>query len=393
MSSKKPERLPILLWGDLVRGSEPVLRRALAGFRAHECMYAWVYLTEYLALQRLLEVLPGLNSDVRASLFELFSDRLWSQVDRDRIDPYRQLDRAAFETMAQIVCLATAHDQTQPLLVELGSTFFASKTKFEIVNAVARERNSDWPQIRPDWLGLEKSQFMHDVTRALHGDKEVTLLDDYAKFEGTDRFSVFYSRFVATYAFHSGVEFAGYVADRFSVAIVEDAHSTTNRDVAVANHGQPETFFSLTDVFEILENRDFEIYILDTYPDYPAGAEPCHVVKYMAIRKGLITQKYVEMLRRLGFEFDAATRKAGSAEILKRLNDGVSRRRWRQVKRAKRVSPVWGRSGEAALRERLGQIWQATRRMWPPKSGWRRHRLGGSLAVSEIERALREEEN
>ncbi len=254
MNNERSERLPILLWGDLVRGSKPVLRRALAGFRAHECMYAWVYLTEYLALQRLLESLPGLENNVRASLFELFSNRLWSHIDRDRIDPHRQLDRSAFETMAHIVSLAAAHDQTQPLLVELGSTFFAGKTKFEIVNAVARERLSDWPQICPDWLGLDNSRFMRDVTLALHGEKEIALLDDYAKFAGADRFSVFSSRFVATYAFHSGADFAGYLADRFSVAVVEDAHSTTNRDVDVTNHGQPETFFSLIDVFQILED-------------------------------------------------------------------------------------------------------------------------------------------
>ena len=33
-------RLPILLWGDIVEGETPVLRRALAGDPAHECMYA-----------------------------------------------------------------------------------------------------------------------------------------------------------------------------------------------------------------------------------------------------------------------------------------------------------------------------------------------------------------
>lgn len=41
------------MWGDLVKGQKAVTRRTLVGFRAHECMYAWVYLTDYMAVKAL----------------------------------------------------------------------------------------------------------------------------------------------------------------------------------------------------------------------------------------------------------------------------------------------------------------------------------------------------
>ena len=51
------QRLPVLLWGDIVKDGAPVLRRALAGTDAHDCMYAWVYLTDFLANRRLAKAL------------------------------------------------------------------------------------------------------------------------------------------------------------------------------------------------------------------------------------------------------------------------------------------------------------------------------------------------
>lgn len=50
MTEKCIERLPILLWGDIRKNSSPVLRRVVAGPNAHECMYSWVYLTDYLSV-------------------------------------------------------------------------------------------------------------------------------------------------------------------------------------------------------------------------------------------------------------------------------------------------------------------------------------------------------
>ncbi|MEM9683849.1 MAG: hypothetical protein AAF942_11340, partial [Pseudomonadota bacterium] len=52
-------RLPFMVWGDLRSGGGPVLRRKLVGWRAHECMYAWVYLTDYLAVRKIEEIWDG----------------------------------------------------------------------------------------------------------------------------------------------------------------------------------------------------------------------------------------------------------------------------------------------------------------------------------------------
>ena len=42
-----------MVWGDLVEYQKPIVRRTLVGDNAHECMYAWVYLTDFLNVKRL----------------------------------------------------------------------------------------------------------------------------------------------------------------------------------------------------------------------------------------------------------------------------------------------------------------------------------------------------
>ena len=368
-------RLPILLWGDLMRGGRPVLRRALAGRNAHECMYAWVYLTDFLAHRRLLELPPGKNL-----LAELDSGELWRRVERAALDPHFQLSKDGFEAVAQLAALAVGAGEPQPLLVELGSTFFASKTKLEILNRIAGEA------LEPEWIGIDNSRFMHDTTRALHGDGAVRLLDDYRKLAPPQSFAGFLSRFVASYVFPGGTAFADYLAERFQAAVIEDAYSTTARDEPVHNHGQAEIFFSLPATFGRLEERGFEIRLLDAYPDFPAGAARCHVIRYLATRKGVANARSAAWLSALGFQ---AGDVRPAATLLDELNAAVPAGRWSAVERAKRESPVWGRTPEASERP----SWAARLRARLARAPWRRYRLGGSAALREIDRALDEEQS
>jgi hypothetical protein len=367
-------RLPILLWGDLVKGASPVLRRALAGSRAHECMYAWVYLTDLLAHRRLLE-LPSLEK-----LADL-DGALWARADRSAVDPHFQLSRDGFEAVAYMAALAAGAGEARPVFVELGSTFFASKTKLDILN-----RLSGAAPLQPEWIGIDNSRFMHDATGALHAGESLRLVEDYRSVAKPERFAAFLSRFVASYAFPDGVAFADYLAERFQAAVVEDAYATTPRDEHVFNHGQAETFFSIPATLGALERGGFEIHVLDSYPDYPAGAAPCHVVRYLAARKGTMNERCRAYLLALGFTLPGP---AAAGSLLAELNARVTPQRWRKVERAKRESPVWGRTPEAAERP----SWRSRLRARLARGLWRRYRLGGPAAVQEIDRALDEEKS
>lgn len=385
-----PKRFPFLMWGDLVEGREPVLRRALAGYRAHECMYAWVYLTEYLAHRRLLERLPDLTADMRRGLFQGMDETVWEELDRAKVDPHFQITRPMFESIAAMTFLAADAGEARPVFVELGSTFFTSRLRFEIVDRVARERFADWPKLEPHWLGIDNSPFMHDTTHALHGEG-IELADDYRSASKSQRFSIFLSRFVASYAFQSGTEFADYLGDRFQAALVEDAYSTTEHDLNVFNHGQAETFFAIPATLAALEKHGMEVWILNAYPDHPAGAAPCHVIRYMAAKKGLVSERFRERMREMGFEVGAPV---AAQSMLPTLNDSVSPARWAAVRKAKEESPVWGRTPDETGSPvwnsiiRRGKDWVRRYFLHP---AWRRYRFSGPLAEREIIRALREE--
>lgn len=365
-----------------------MLRRSLAGFRAHECMYAWVYLTDLLAHGRLRDLLETLPAESRRDLLRELDGPLWSRVDRSQVDPHHQLSRGAYEAVSLLSVLAAEAGEARPVLVELGSTFFASRTKLAIVDRIARERFADWPKLEPEWVGIDNSRFMHDATRALHHDAAIRIVEDYAEVTRADRFSGFLSRFVASYAFPRGEAFARYLTERFPVAVVEDAYSTTGEDVAVHNHGQPEVFFSIPQTFGALEAAGFEIRVLEAYPDFPAGAAPCHVVRYLALRRGILTQRARERLGELALDLPAAP--ASAATLLSELNARVPESRWRSVEAAKQRSPVWGPTqGEPAspLRQAARDLFDRYVRF----PSWRRYRMGGTLAVQEIARALRDE--
>jgi hypothetical protein len=378
----------MLLWGDLVEGGRPVLRRALAGFRAHECMYAWVYLTEYLAHKRLLEALDGMQPGERRELLGGLDGPLWQRLDRSRLDPHFQLSRPAFEAVAYMACLAASRNEAHPVFVELGSTFFTARTKFQIIDRLASERFPDWPRMRPQWIGIDNSPFMHDTTRALHPDPDIRLFDDYNAVSRPAGFAVFLSRFVASYAFRGATELADYLADRFQAAVVEDAYSTTPRDEPVFNHGQPEVFFSIPALFGRLQDAGFDLHVLAAYPDYPAGSAPCHVIRYVLARKGAMSERLGVWLAGLGLA--APGRAASPASLLGELNARVTTEQWRRVRKAKEESPVWGPTPPAATEPRLARARRFVRSLLADRR-WRRYRLAGPMATREIERAVSEE--
>jgi hypothetical protein len=94
----------------------------------------------------------------------------------------------------------------------------------------------------------------------------------------------------------------------------------------------------------------------------------------------------------LGFKFPSDA--VASGAVLRALNDAVSPARWSAVKKAKQVSPVWGRTPE----ESGSPVWNTLlrgakdiARRYFVHPAWRRYRFGGPLAVREINRAVSEE--
>ena len=389
------DRLPVLLWGDIVKGKPPVLRRALAGERAHECMYAWVYLTEYLTIERLRTLLPTLSPDERRGFFPSLNGSIWNKADRKRLDPYYQVSQSSFDSVVYMTMLAKMAGALEPQVAELGSTFFASKLRFDIVDQIAREVFADQAPMTPQWVGIDNSPFMHDTTRLLHGDDAVTLVTDTKDVPPASQFSGLISRFVASYVFPTGKDFVDF-ANRFRAVIIEDAYSTTGSDVSVYNHGQPETFYSLTDVFQGYAGNGFEIHVLSSYPDHPGGSAPCHIVKYLAIKKPLTAAELNGLLEKLGFPTLGPA--VDPATALAAMNAKVTEAHWAKVKRAKFESPVWGPTPEgeeapapAPAEPRDTFFNRLFPSPTPPKGDWEDYQLGGPQAEREIARAVAEE--
>ena len=363
------QRLPVLLWGDIVKDGAPVLRRALAGTDAHDCMYAWVYLTDFLANRRLAKALVAgrLKPDFRLSALD---SELWGRLDRAEIDPHYQINSESFRLVSTATA-ATHAMRSAPTIVELGSTFYASRVKHQVVEAFAGKAT------KPTWVGIDNSKLMQDTTDLLHDDA-VKVLNHTSLHRGGPG-HVLLSRFVASYVFTSAAEHVDFIASNFDAAVIEDPYATIDADISVENHGQPETFLSLPRVFSGLVKAGYRLHVLDSYPDCPTGSARCHVTKYVAVRKQAVDLALMAgVLDRLGYNLPAS---ADPSTVLATLNAAISEAYWAKVQAMKEISPVWGpTSPDAAL----------------PTSGdgaevlgpWRNYVLSGRQAVDQISRAI-----
>ena len=387
------ERIPILLWGDLVKHGKPVLRRALAGNDAHEAMYSWVYLTDYLSLRRLKDELATKDLfRLTASLFVEFDTMIWQAFDRSIIDPHFQVTKYAFEPMAHLMAISAANAATNPVFVELGSTFFAAIEKFDILDLVARNVIPRWPKIEPAWIGIENASFSNDVAHTLHPGRDLPIVGDWSSYKRTERFTCFYSRFVASYTFPDAATFGRFIVENCDAAVIEDPYSTTDEDVHVFNHGQKETFFSFSAVLHELKQAGFAVFLLNHYPDYPKDAAPCHVIRYVAIKDTIDRAAYGEYLKKLGWTGDALTRPAVPKETLAAFNAAMTRNDWASVKRQKAASPVWGPSDLSKVNSicdvAKSMIRGLLSRVGVLSIGWGRYRMEGSSVTDAIFRAV-----
>lgn len=333
------ERLPILLWGDMRHKGSPVLRRAVAGWRAHECMYSWVYLTDYIALQNLHQELENNSQLCNGDFFPSLSGTIWNTLDRNKIDPHSQINTYAFEAVSVVASIAAHSGELSPRFVELGSTFFSSIDKFNIIQKVASLSGLEWNGYTPSWLGIDNSSFSNKVAYQLHAHRQnIQIIEDYQDIKKSS-FSVLYSRFVASYVFKTHETLVEYISDYFNALVIEDAFSTTDDDIVTHNHGQPETFFSFTKYTSALNKKGFKVYVMNAYPDYPAGTHPCYVIKHFAVKRDFPVEKMREDLLKIGICVDITPI---DESFTSSLNKKYSQKDWNIVERSKKISPVWG---------------------------------------------------
>lgn len=370
------------------------------GWRAHECMYAWVYLTDYLAIRKIEDVWRSEYQERSTDpLFPTLDAELWERHDRAIIDPHFQINRNSFETAAVGAAILSTVNESQITASELGSTFFTAIDKFRLASLELSRLEPAAPEINPEWYGIDNSPFVNDVARILHS-SGVTLkiLDDHRKARRVGGYGLFLSRFVSSYVFDNTLEFSNFLLANYDGGIVEDAFSAAGKEVEVFNHGQRETYFDLAALCRKLQSNGRRVFMLDHFPDFPAGTKPCFVCKLVFVDHKTDIDVVSRRVRALGYELDADTQEVEAETVLERLKASTTAARWEQVSRYKMKEPVWGRTPAKpptdSLRSRIiNGLYRLRRSHQIKRQGWRLLNLSNPLTIVDVEQALSDKKN
>ena len=339
-------RIPFLLWGDLRCGDMPILRRKLVGWRAHECMYAWVYLTDYLAVRKIEEIWDhNYKASSSGPFFPTLGGELWTRHDRALIDPHFQINANSFETATICAAVLSAVNDQKFTISELGSTFFTSIDKFKLAVRELMRLDPAVGKINPAWCGIDNSPFVNQVAQILHpSGVDLKISDDHRKFRKANGYNFFVSRFVCSYVFEKTVVLGEFLNANFGSGIFEDAFAADGSEVEVFNHGQRETYLDIAALCRKLRADGRRVFLLDHYPDFPGGTVRCFVCKLMFVDDQVDMAVASQRIRQLGYEFSLESQLIDPDTILDRLNEPISADRWEQVRRYKTKEPVWGRT-------------------------------------------------
>lgn len=358
-------------------------------------MYAWVYLTDFLATKRLFAYVDVLqNSTSDQSIISSFDEKFWSFVDRKKVDPRCQLSKGAFETVCYLNAFLFSQERESSTIVELGQTFFTAIDKFEFIHLLSKKCFSPGYQLdQIKWIGIDNSEFCNMTANILHEQKQQNLtiyssVEELPKQEN----AIFHSRFVCSYVFKNTKDFAGFLSQNFEFSVIEDAFSTKEQDIHTQNHGQSETFFNLQELNELLGKDQFETYILDYYGDWPAASSQCLVVKLLIVKKGVFDkQKFQKFLNYHGFKNDMIDQSKNN--LLENLMSSISRSEWRKIYANKKINPVWGRTSfeKVSMLRKLLKFACDRYRLF--REGYRSYNLKGRNAEQEIYRYLNEQNN
>lgn len=373
-------RVPILMWGDIVVGQKAITRRTLVGDRAHECMYAWVYLTDFLAFRRLSEKVTNLKQLSNLKIFKNFDELVWKELNRSEVDPHFQIKSSYFETACFLngILRSLKTDTSKGVeITELGQTFFTFIDKFRLLDALSE--NPLDKNINLEWTGIDNSEFANITAKTLHQkDDNLQFIYDWKNY-ASKGLSLFHSRFVCSYAIPTTREFTDFLKQNFTACVIEDAFSTESKEEQIYNHGQPQTFYNLEYFSAELSKAGYKLHLLDWYGDYPGGSNKCFVGKFLIYKNETLD---VESLKKFiqshghTFSFENSVTK----DFLQYMKQNITEQDWSAIKKNKLVNPVWSRT------EKINADFKTTVRNFARevrnkflilKNGYSRHDLRG----------------
>jgi hypothetical protein len=299
--------MPVLIWGDAFPdGGRPQVRRALAGADAHNCMYAWVYLTELIAVRALLAA-PMPDGEPMARFRHLKSVAP---------DPHAQISDELPEVFLPVARLMNESSE----FVELGPTLFGSIEKLDLAFRLL-SKTVDARKIL--FSGIEYSSFMHQAGRSLHPGANIQLVKESHEWSRSRDLAVHVSRFVGSYAFRSTEVFAAELA-RCDAFHVIDVFSLTD-EFQSWDLGLPITFFDVERLAAALPGHD--VYLGRATPEYHwTLRRKAMSLRLFGVRKGLARHDEPLLERGLG----------------QRVDGSLTADQWDAFAEQKKHFPIWG---------------------------------------------------
>ncbi len=325
----------MLIWGDIQKYVRPIVRRTLIGNSAHECMYAWVYLTDLLLLKKYNEYLIDKNyqfKDLLDTLEHLSNDR--------RVDPNFQFSRESY-IISMVISRYISFCDESVEIVELGSTFFNLKNKIDLILLKTQKNRK---QII--FIGIDNSDFMKDCTKVLHNDfiEKIKIIKNYNEYNKIEKNNIFTSRFVSSYAFKNTEEFIKFLRHgNFELLIFEEAFGIDGFDINTENHGQTITYFSLNKLISFANLDGYKLIILGIYPDNPALSGRCLVIRIMMIKEKL-NFNLDSLINEIRINFPSIKDEIIINNLIDEVKNITKNINWKIIDKYKLIEPVWGKS-------------------------------------------------
>jgi hypothetical protein len=355
-SDPELRRLPLLVWGDAFpSGDRPQVRRVLAGADAHECMYAWVYLNEQLAVREMADAARRQAYTPLCSLDEL---RVRFQALKSAAtDPQSQISDELLDTFMPAAMFLTAAGADNAEFCELGSTFLASIEKLDLCSRIL---GTPLERAKVLFSGIEYSPFLRRSSTYFHPHDMVRLSITPDEWQRT-RESVFHiSRFVGSYAFRSTESFASELSRSDAFHII-DVFNLETADFHSWDLGLPITFFNFPALIDTLMDSGFELFLTRVDPEFhAAGQRRALVGRLFGIRREAAARlRYYERFESLGgFAAALSARplaRGDGEKILDEVDASLTPGQWEALAEYKKFFPIWGRSSVNS-REEVAQI-------------------------------------
>ena len=339
-------RIPINIWGDVrLKGLPPVVRRVLCGIDAHDCMFAWVYLNEFLTLAEMKggtnfqdptkELIKG--NGLLSSNFEILRKRTQdpqSQVTQDLI--------TIFFPLALAIKLSKGNEIE---FCELGSTFFSSIEKLEIARLVSNLSGS-FNEIL--FTGIEYSQFLRRAGEFCHQDYKIRYFTSWDQWEPERKYTFCLSRFVASYAMKSTDVILKWL-QKFKVFCITEIFNSESSEFECWENGLPVRFFNLSAFIDTMVKNGWVMYLTDAFPDYTCEENhKCLVGRIFGIKQDYASNiGFLDHLTKypdFATAFSSSLIQAGTgAAILERTIGQKSKSEWKKIMSYKNIYPIWGR--------------------------------------------------